>query len=103
MIPKTKLRLSASAASSEETAMESFSIESIDQPELETEVTEPTPAETEYEVSPIGEFKATDFSTDAMANPISSMAAAMSSSSSSSASGNGTEVGFSIENEILWR
>lgn len=79
--PKDQVALSASVSSSEEAAMESFSIESIDQPEPETEVTEPTPAETEYEVSPIGDFKAADFSMDAIASPVSSMATAMTSQS----------------------
>jgi hypothetical protein len=83
--PKDQVAFSASTQSSEETAMESFSIESVDEPIPETEVTEPTPAEVEYEVSPIGEFKAADLSTDTIVNPISSMAAAMASQSSSAA------------------
>ena len=83
--PKDQVAFSASTVSNEEVAMESFSIESVDEPEPQTEVAAPTPAETEYEISSIGEFKATDFSTDAVASPVSSMAAAMSSSSHSSA------------------
>ena len=79
--PKDQVAFTASASSSEEVAMESFSIENVDEPVPETEVTEPTPVETEYEVSPIGEFKAADFATDAIVSPISSMAAAMTSQS----------------------
>ena len=78
--PKDQVALSASAASGEEVAMESFAIESVDQPEPETEITEPTPAETEYEVSPIGDFKASDFAVDAVANPVSAIAKSMSQS-----------------------
>lgn len=77
---KDQVALSASAASGEEVAMESFSIESIDQPEPETEITEPIPAETEYEVSPIGEFKASDFAVDAVVSPVSAIAKSMSQS-----------------------
>ena len=83
--PKDQVAFTASAASSEEVAMESFSIENVNEPVPETDVTEPTPAETEYEVSPIGEFKAADFATDAIVSPVSSMAAAMTSQNEATA------------------
>jgi hypothetical protein len=79
--PKDQVVLNASAPAGEEAAMESFSIKTLDEPTPEAEITEPTPAEPEFDVSPIGEFKAADFSTDVIAKPISSIASVMTSQS----------------------
>ncbi len=77
--PKDQVALSASAAEANEVSMETFTIEST-QPE--TEPTEITPSETEYELSPIGEIAAPQFQPDAPPSPAT---AALSSSSSSAA------------------
>ena len=78
--PKDQVALSASASETNETAMETFTIESS---EPETDPTEPTPSETEYELSPLGEIAASDFAPDAPPAP--PAAASMASSSQMSA------------------
>jgi hypothetical protein len=64
--PKDQVALSASVSEANEVSMETFAIESS---EPETEPTEPTPSETEYELSPVGELAATDFAPDAPPAP----------------------------------
>lgn len=79
--PKDQVALSASTTSTGEESIETFQIENSELTP-ETEVTEPTPSETEYEISPVGELMATDFSPDAPATPPTAMAAALASSAS---------------------
>ncbi len=80
--PRDQVALSASAAESNEVSMETIEIDSS-QPE--TEPTEPTPSETEYELSPVGELAATDFAPDALSAPPAPALSAMTSSQLSSA------------------
>ena len=83
--PKDQVALSASAVEASEVAMETFSIETS---EPEAEESEPTPSETEYELSPVGEFAATEFTPDAApASPSAAMSSISSSSSSTSLQG----------------
>ncbi len=82
--PKDQVALSASATSTGEESIETFQIENSELTP-ETEVTEPTPSETEYEISPVGELMATDFSPDAPAAPPTAMVSALASSASSAA------------------
>lgn len=79
--PKDQVALSASTTSTGEESIETFQIENSELTP-ETEVTEPTPSETEYEISPVGELMATDFSPDAPAAPPTAMASALASSAS---------------------
>ncbi len=80
--PKDQVALSASASEANEVSMETFEIESS---EPETEPTEPTPSEIEYELSPVGELAATDFAPDAPPAPPSPASTAMTSSALASA------------------
>lgn len=82
--PKDQVALSASAVSSSEQSVQTFEIESSE-PEVTPEVTEPTPSETEYEISPVGEMKVADFSPDSPVAPATAMASPLSSSSAASA------------------
>lgn len=82
--PKDQVALSASTTSTGEESIETFQIENSELTP-ETEVTEPTPSETEYEISPVGELMATDFSPDAPAAPPTAMASALASSASAAA------------------
>ncbi len=84
-MPKDQVALSASTASANEEAIETFEIEQSEAMP-ESEVSEPVPSETEYEISPVGELAATEFSPDAPPSPPTAMAAAMSSAASSASS-----------------
>lgn len=77
--PKDQVALSASVSNPSEESMETFEIETSE-PEAE-----PTPSETEYELSPLGEMKVTEFSPDAPPAPPAPVATAMLSSSQMSA------------------
>lgn len=64
-MPKDQVALSASVSESSESAFETFQIESVE-PMLEP--TETTPAETQYDVSPLGEMAAVDVTSDVIAS-----------------------------------
>jgi hypothetical protein len=80
--PRDQVALSASPTEANEVSMETFTIESA---EPENEVSEPTPSETEFEVSPIGELATVDFAPDAPLAPPSPAESALTSSASHSA------------------
>lgn len=63
-IPKDQVALSASVSESSESAFETFQIESVE-PMLEP--TQTTPAETQFDISPLGEMAAVDVSSEVMA------------------------------------
>ncbi len=77
--PRDQVALSASPTEASEVSMETFTLESN---EPETEVAEPTPSETEYDLSPVGELAAADFTPEqpldmpAPAHPASASSAA---------------------------
>ncbi|MEM6363257.1 MAG: vWA domain-containing protein [Planctomycetota bacterium] len=66
-LPKDQVALSASVSQGEEAAMETFSIETS---EPVTEPAESAPAETEYDLSPIGEMMAVDVTSDVIGQSI---------------------------------
>lgn len=77
--PKDQIALSATATSTSEVAMETFTIESVEpQPE---EIADPVVEETSYEISPMGEFKASDLMTDVDTSAPSELAASLSNQS----------------------
>ena len=80
--PKDQVALSASAAQPREESVETFTIESQEQPE----VSEPVESEPEHiELSPIGELAAVEFKPDPTLAPPSPAAAALSSGSGADA------------------
>jgi Mg-chelatase subunit ChlD len=72
-MPKDQVALSASVSEASESAIETFQIESVE-PVLEP--TEVNPAETQYDVSPMGEMAAVDVTSDVMAAVSSNSSAA---------------------------
>lgn len=92
--PKDQVALSASAAEAQEVSMETFTIETS---EPETEFSEPTPSETEYELSPVGQLAATNFTPQAPPAPPSVTAMTSSALSATAAASLSSDQSASIE------
>jgi hypothetical protein len=97
--PKDQIALAGSTAETNEAAMETFEIEAS---EPETEPTEPTPSEAEYELSPVGELAATEFKLDAPPAPPSPVAADLKSESTAAATAISMKSNSQV-NAVLWR
>ncbi len=80
--PKDQVSLLASPVQANETSMETFTIENS---EPETQPSEATPTDTQYDLSPDGEIAAIDFSPDRVPQPPSSAVASLGSQDARSA------------------
>ncbi len=98
--PKDQISISASASNPSEVSMETFAIETN---EPESEPTEPSPSETEYELSPLGEIKVTEFAPQAPPRAPASAASAMLSDVANVGGVHGVEIRFGRQDSVLRR
>ncbi|TWT89445.1 vWA domain-containing protein [Stieleria varia] len=80
--PKDQVALTASATEPDEPVMETFAIETE---EIQPEVSEPTPSETQYEISEVGQMAITEFKPSEIVGPPAPPMQSMLASSSASA------------------